>query len=553
MTYYVLCPGKMESGGPELAHQLCYSLLYMGQEAYMYYTCSGQMEPLDVDASPKFYKYGTGHVKSLADINQNAIFIVPEALTTWGPLLPDGRKVIWWMSVDNYIVTTGERNLKWIEQNVDYHFVQSYYAKNYLRERTGISEEKILYLSDYIGEKYGKFIFPVQYRQNIALYNPAKGYEEIRPLIEATPWLKWLPLQGLNEEEMIVRMQAAKVYVDFGNHPGKDRIPKEAASCGCCVITNKKGSAAFYEDVPIPDEYKFDDVHNSYDRIAALLQDICGNYEVHVQEFEVYRQFIAGEKAQFENDVQNMLCIFQQEFEEKGKIADMSVNEPYTETYIQEEERQQRLWHEKNMVMEKNYLARIDNLLEQSTLEARQTLVLLFSDSSFLNIFGARTPIAYMGVVMKIYEKEIMAGEEHTILDMGVSYQGIIGKLTELKFILWRIIFANQKEGEGMLLEFIRQNNATPYMLQHLVLTASVNKKEILLKLADLFLKQNMLRFAFHMLDYMTQLFPEDESSWCMTADFCGSTGNIKQAGAYLSKIKNPGEMTERIRQKYGC
>lgn len=231
----------------------------------------------------------------------------------------------------------------------------------------------------------------------------------------------------------------------------------------------------------------------------------------------------------------------------------MSVNEPYTEAYIQEEERQQRIWNQKNMVLEKEYLEQIDNLLGESTSQARQKLLSLFSDLYFLETFGSSTSIAYMDVIMKIYEKEIMAGEEHTILDMGVSYQGIIGKLTELKFILWRIIFANQEEGEGMLLELIRRNNATPYMLQHLVLTASVNKKAILLKLADLFLKQNMLRFAFHMLDYMTQLFPEDESSWCMAADFCGSIGNLKQADIYLLKIKNPGEMAERIRRKYGC
>lgn len=342
MSYYILCPGEIESGGPELAHQLCHSLLQMGQEAYMYYTRSGQLEPLDVDASAKYYKYDTKHVKSLADINKNAIFIVPEALTTWIPWLPAGRKTIWWMSVDNYIVNTGETNLKWIEQNVDYHMVQSYYAKNYLLERTSISAENILSLSDYIGEEYGKFILPGQYRRNIALYNPAKGYEEICPLINATPWLNWIPLSGLNEEEMIVRMQAAKVYVDFGHHPGKDRIPREAASCGCCVITNKKGSAAFFEDVPIQEEYKFEDVHGSYDRIAVLLQDICENYEVHMKQFELYRQFIAGEKMQFENDVHHMVEIFKKKFgsvrEERKNILLVKTISRYgsTDKYVDE-------------------------------------------------------------------------------------------------------------------------------------------------------------------------------------------------------------------------
>ena len=37
-----------------------------------------------------------------------------------------------------------------------------------------------------------------------------------------------------------------------------NRIPREAAMCGCCVITNRNGSAANNVDVQIADKYKFD-------------------------------------------------------------------------------------------------------------------------------------------------------------------------------------------------------------------------------------------------------------------------------------------------------
>lgn len=33
---------------------------------------------------------------------------------------------------------------------------------------------------------------------------------------------------------MILTMRKAKVYIDFGFHPGKDRIPREAVMCGAC-------------------------------------------------------------------------------------------------------------------------------------------------------------------------------------------------------------------------------------------------------------------------------------------------------------------------------
>ena len=84
------------------------------------------------------------------------------------------------------------------------------------------------------------------FQEWILLYNPKKGLDKVLPIIEQTPWLKWIPLINLTEEDMIAYMHLAKVYVDFGNHPGKDRIPREAAICGCCVITNREGSAAYW-------------------------------------------------------------------------------------------------------------------------------------------------------------------------------------------------------------------------------------------------------------------------------------------------------------------
>lgn len=57
--------------------------------------------------------------------------------------------------------------------------------------------------------------------------------------------LRWVPLIGMTTEEMRSCMSKSKVYIDFGNHPGKDRIPREAAISGCIVITGKRGAAAF--------------------------------------------------------------------------------------------------------------------------------------------------------------------------------------------------------------------------------------------------------------------------------------------------------------------
>lgn len=86
----------------------------------------------------------------------------------------------------NYVDSTGERNLKTLEKRVSYHLVQFFYAKNYLLERTEIPLDRILFVSDYIGDCYRQAVFPALYCQNMALYNSRKGYENIVPLIENT-------------------------------------------------------------------------------------------------------------------------------------------------------------------------------------------------------------------------------------------------------------------------------------------------------------------------------------------------------------------------------
>ena len=102
----------------------------------------------------------------------------------------------------------------------------------------------------------------------------------------------------------------AKVYVDFGNHPGKDRIPREAAISGCCVITGMHGAAKFHEDVPIPNKYKVDDLEDlDVSHVRDLILDIFEHYDERIDDFEEYRTMIRGEKEKFIKDAMNLFCI----------------------------------------------------------------------------------------------------------------------------------------------------------------------------------------------------------------------------------------------------
>ncbi len=305
---YVVCPAKFASGGPELAHQLCYELNKLGASAKMFYLVGGQYEPVDTPALEKYERYCTEHVTQLSEVERaDAIMIHNESMTSYIPYYPKCRKALWWMSVDNYLKDTHKLPHEEIKKHVEFHLVQSQYAYDYVKNQVGVEEEKILFLSDYIHEAFYKKYFPEGFRKNMVLYNPKKGLENLQPLIDRMPEVQWIPLINLSEEQLIKVMQIAKVYIDLGNHPGKDRIPREAALGGCCIITNKQGSAAFREDVPILEQYKFEHFADRYDDMKALILDICDDFEEHSKNFVAYRQWIAEERMRFTQDTANLI------------------------------------------------------------------------------------------------------------------------------------------------------------------------------------------------------------------------------------------------------
>jgi hypothetical protein len=307
MKVYILSPINRVTGGVELTHQLCHAINELTDvEALIWYmdidNTSAETVVVNQKAPEAYAGYNTRCAADFHEIDREEnVVVFPEALTVDMEYIDHAKKVLWWMSVDNYVDLAGKESLDYISQNVCLNLYQSYYSKDFVEKN--IPGAKGMFLSDYINEEHGQFIYPADLRKNYALYNPSKGYAQIKPLIEKADWLEWIALKGMDREKMILVMQMSKIYVDFGHHPGKDRIPREAAANGCCVITNKKGAAAFEQDVPIPEKYKFDDPGNSLDDIDALMHEICDNFAQHQAEFDDYRKMIKGEKNKFDNDV----------------------------------------------------------------------------------------------------------------------------------------------------------------------------------------------------------------------------------------------------------
>ena len=304
---FILCGAGAVSGGAELAHQFCGKLnSYISGTAKMCYVdLTASMDeclPADVDVPERYLSYGVDLVKDIHEMDSNeCIVVVPEGLTLAIPLFQRARIIVWWMSVDNYFKATGGDDIEYIRECVRMHFVQSYYAKKFLEKE--FPKAQNMWMTDYIRQEHGQFLYPAEYRQNVVLYNPAKGLEVTKKVMERINWIQWIPICGRNVEEVVVLMQMAKIYVDFGNHPGRDRIPREAAANGCCVITNREGSAAFWEDVPIPEQYKIEQPEIQIDEIDKLFHKICGEFSKYQEDFLEYRNWIKGERERFDQEV----------------------------------------------------------------------------------------------------------------------------------------------------------------------------------------------------------------------------------------------------------
>lgn len=288
MKIYINIPANVVAGGVESLYQLADALRQIGKESYVIFDS-------DFETSiPEKYKHYDIHITTKVEDNEINWIIYPEVWTNRIDEYRNLKKAIWWLSVDN---NHGQFR-EWYREDIT-HFYQSYYAMSYI-----INNNAPYYLPifDYINSKYILNDFTYQTKQNIVCYNPAKGQHITNEIIRSNHDIKFIPLINMTEEEIIDTLKLSKIYIDFGNHPGRDRIPREAAILHNCIITNFIGSSMFYNDVPIKIKYKTD----NHEGIGNLINDCFNNFETHISNFELYRTFIKEQQQQTFNQIKQI-------------------------------------------------------------------------------------------------------------------------------------------------------------------------------------------------------------------------------------------------------
>lgn len=313
----VVSPAYSVTGGPESLHNLVRTANELGYPTEVVYHPFGR----GAEVPLPYRKYRTP-VGPLRD-EPGVLVVFPETLCMEALRLRHATAAIWWLSVNNFALIkyhTVRDKIRYLRSALALkrpllgvrgmkgllHISKSMYDRDYLARR-GVHSHP---LAGPISEFYLQHRAPEghEHKRDLILYNPRKDPHIAPRLSERLPGHAFVPLVGLDEAALRQAYLSAKLYIDFGPHPGKERMPREAAASGCCVITGRRGSAANAFDVPIPGRFKIaEDDPRFLHRFAAAVREVFDDFPRVAAEFEPYRASVFGEPEAQARDLRRLM------------------------------------------------------------------------------------------------------------------------------------------------------------------------------------------------------------------------------------------------------
>lgn len=321
MKFYILSPWA-ETGGPEALHQLCSILNEIGEDAFIYYYGHNFEQTHKSEFVPKYSEYtlkssDIDNIISLDD--EKNVIIVPEVFPIRVIQNFKRSKIVFWrLSIFTHGQELDDPFFRKVLQGC-----QNYMQLEILKNSKLFDNEKYFMLSDYINEIYlTEENNLLTKRKNQVLYNPRKGLHHTHQIINLlnSSNIKLVPITGMSNAQIREMILQSKIYIDFGDHPGKDRMPRECASGGCVVITGTQRCGKNNYDIPIEEKFNYDENCNSYDyySVSQFILNVIDNYELYFTKQKEYRNIIRNEKKVFIQEVKHMVSLLKNYEERNG-------------------------------------------------------------------------------------------------------------------------------------------------------------------------------------------------------------------------------------------
>ena len=299
-----LCPGGLATGGTEGIHNLVHHLNCVGANAKVFYTtCTHDPQPKE------FAKYECEYVTEMPK-DFDGVVIFPEiwANRVVEPQFADKQVAVNWQGVDVYYWHNPKKELRFLERPDTIHIANSAYAMWHLKEVLKVNPIKI---SDCLNDDFFEPFEDNHDRGNVVLYNPTSVkmtyfQQLVMGRCRNELGIKFLPLEGYSRQELIEIFRKSKLYIDFGVFSGRERLPREAVTQGCCILTSITGTAGYYEDNSILDMYK----EESVDGAIRKVQYILNHYRECRADFDLYRALLKKDKENYVNEVRGLYNAF---------------------------------------------------------------------------------------------------------------------------------------------------------------------------------------------------------------------------------------------------
>lgn len=252
MTIFIFALHGVATGGPEATHQLSDALIEQGFDAKLIYfkwddLAQGLLAEMPEYGpfAPEYDRYKVSLARQAID-EEGHVIVLPETLAHAVPFFQRAKVLVWWLSVDNAFGALSAVNLNYLRRPNVYHASQSRYAEKFCE---ALQLKSLGMLSDYTVDltEYATPL-PMSERPKLVAFNARanKVIADLPAIAEAIanidPEIKLVALANASRAEIATVFATARVYVDLGNFPGKDRMPREAASMGCVPFCHLHGA-----------------------------------------------------------------------------------------------------------------------------------------------------------------------------------------------------------------------------------------------------------------------------------------------------------------------
>jgi len=299
-------------------------------------------------------EFNLPYVDKIDDSPDN-IIIIPETLSDLINLYPRSKKIVYWLTLYYFFKTPSHRfplNIKplrkifscssyyghtktifhKISQKINYwnksispvwnndviHISNSYFAADFIEN---VMLKKTYILHNPVRDEFYNNLSENS-RDKIILFGQKTKKRVVRYVQKKFPDFICIRLKRKDIIEVINLYKKSILFIEMGNFPGRDRMPREAVLSGCVVLISLTGSAAYNNDFNLPDYYKINTNKKYLPLLVKKIKHITSDYLYHYHNMQQFLDDLRIEKDSFNDKVKD---IFDKIISDSTKNNDFSV------------------------------------------------------------------------------------------------------------------------------------------------------------------------------------------------------------------------------------